>query len=105
MTDVRLTDESNGKDVFVKVGQTFTIALSENPTTGHRWIFAQTGGPICSLLGDSFKRRKRLVGSPGVHEWRFRADAPGTTTIEMRLTREWDPKSATRALLLHLHVT
>jgi inhibitor of cysteine peptidase len=105
MTDVRVTDEWNGKEVPLKVGQNFTITLSENPTTGYRWIFAQKGGPICSLLGDSFERRTHLLGSPGVHEWHFRADAPGTATIEMRLAREWDPTSATRSLLLHLHVT
>jgi predicted secreted protein len=105
MMDVRLTDAWNGKDVPLKVGQTFTIALSENPATGYRWIFAQKGGPICSLISDSFERRAHLLGSPGVHEWRLRADAPGTATIEMRLAREWEPNSATRSLLLHLHVT
>ncbi|MFL6351057.1 MAG: protease inhibitor I42 family protein [Bryobacteraceae bacterium] len=105
MMDVRLTDASNGKDVRLKVGQTFTITLDENPTTGYRWIFAQKGGPICSLLSDSFERRTRLLGSPGVHQWHFRADAPGTATVEMRLAREWDPNSATRSLLLHLQVT
>ena len=105
MMDVRLTDAANGKDIPLKVGQTFTIALPENPATGYRWAFAKQGGPICSLIGDSFEPRTHLLGSPGVHEWHFRVDAPGTTTVEMRLAREWDRNSATRSLLLHLHVT
>jgi predicted secreted protein len=105
MMDVRLTDESNGKDAPLKAGQTFTIALRENPATGYRWIFAQKGGPICSLLGDSFEPGTHLLGSPGVHEWHFRANAPGTAIVEMRLVREWDPNNARRSLLLRLHVT
>jgi inhibitor of cysteine peptidase len=106
MTDVRLTEGSNGKDVFLKVGQTFSVTLPENPTTGYRWIFVQKGGPTCSLVSDSFEPRTQRLGSPGVHEWHFRVDAPGTATVEMRLAREWDPpNSATRSLLLHLHVT
>jgi predicted secreted protein len=105
MIDVRVTDAWNGKEVPLKVGQTFTIALSENPATGYHWIFTQKGRPICSLVGDSFEPRTHLLGSPGVHEWHFRADAPGTATIEMRLAREWDPNSTTRSLLLRLHVT
>jgi inhibitor of cysteine peptidase len=105
MTDVRLTEGSNGKDIPLKVGQTFSIALPENPTTGYRWIFVQKCGPTCSLIGDSFDPRTHLLGSPGVHEWHFRADAPGTATVDMRLAREWDPNSVTRSLLLHLHVT
>ncbi|MGI9074717.1 MAG: protease inhibitor I42 family protein [Bryobacteraceae bacterium] len=105
MMDIRLTEGSNGKEVFLNVGQTFTIALPENPATGYRWIFAQNGGPICSSVGDSFEPRTHLLGSPGVHEWHFRADTRGTAMLEMRLAREWDPHSTTRSLLLHLHVT
>ncbi len=103
--DLKVTDESNGKEVALTVGQTFTITLPENPTTGYRWNFANKGASICSLVSNSFKPDSHNVGSPGVHEWHFRADAPGTATIEMRLSREWDPNTATRSLLLHLRVT
>ena len=105
MTDVKLTDDSNGSDVSLHVGQTFTVALPETPTTGYRWIFAKNGSPICSLLGDSFQPRTHLLGSPGLHEWHFRVDAAGTATVEMRLTRKWDSNDSMRSLLLHLHVT
>ncbi|MGI8961184.1 MAG: protease inhibitor I42 family protein [Bryobacteraceae bacterium] len=105
MIDVKLTDASNGKDIPLTVGQTFTIALAENPATGYRWIFVQKGGPICSFIDDSFEPPKHLLGGAGLHEWHFRAHAPGTGTVEMRLVRGWDPNSATRSLLLHLRVT
>ncbi len=103
--DLKVTEESSGKEVALTVGQTFTISLPENPTTGYRWNFGKNGAPICSLVRDSFKPNSQNVGSPGVHEWHFRADTPGTATIEMRLSREWDASSVTRSLLLHLRVT
>jgi inhibitor of cysteine peptidase len=103
--DVKLTEGSNGKEVQLTVGQTFTIALAETPTTGYRWKVANDGAPICSLIRDSFEPSSRQLGSRGVHEWHFQANTPGTATIEMRLAREWDPNSATRSLVLHLRVT
>lgn len=103
--DVRLTETSNGEEVALAVGENFTIALPESPTTGFRWEFTKTGAPLCELLRDSFDADSQQIGGSGTHEWRFRADAPGTATIQMELTRGWDPKIATHSLTLHLHVT
>ena len=89
----------------VALGQSFAIALPENPTTGYRWEFTKNGAPLCELLGDSFEANSHQIGGSGIHEWRFRANAPGTATIQMELTRGWDPKTATHSFMLHLHVT
>ncbi len=102
--DVRLTETSNGEEVALAVGQSFMIALPENPTTGYRWAFTKTGAPQCELLADFFEADSHQTGGSGTHEWRFRADAPGTATIQMELTRGWDRKAATQSLTLHLRV-
>ena len=113
--NTRVGEESNGKEISLKVGQVFTLALPENPTTGYAWKFAtagdaeQNGAPVCSIISDSFipppGETHSHLGSPGVHEWRFRADAPGTAAIEMRLLRGWDKSSAKRSFSLRLRVT
>ncbi len=103
--DVRLTETSNGEEVALTVGQSFAIALPENPTTGYRWEFTKTGAPLCELLGDSFDANSHQIGGSGTHEWRFRADAPGAATIQMELTRGWDRKAVMHSLTLHLRVT
>lgn len=113
--EIKCTEASNGKEVSLKLGQTFTLTLTENPSTGYVWKFAtsgnieQNGSPACLILSDSFVPKagqsSSHVGSPGIHEWRFRADLPGTSTIELRLIRPWDASSVKRSFLIHLRVT
>jgi predicted secreted protein len=111
--EMSLTEESNGKEVEVNVGQSFVISLSENPTTGYVWRFVKVGnlqqnaGPICSKMSDAFVPKHGTsspVGRPGIHQWRFRADAPGTATVELQLVRPWDAGSVKRSFVLHLRV-
>jgi inhibitor of cysteine peptidase len=111
---VNLTEESNGKEVAVNVGQNFIISLPENPTTGYVWRFVKVGNvernatPICSKMSDIFVPKHSTssrVGTPGIHQWHFRADAPGAATLELQLVRPWDAGSAKRSFVLHLRVT
>ena len=112
--NIKIGGDSNGKEIRLEVGQEFTLALPENPTTGYTWKFAtsgnseQNGAPVCSRVGDSFLppggNAASHVGSPGVHEWRFRADRPGSANIEMHLIRGWDATSAKQSFSLRLRV-
>ncbi len=91
-----------------------TVSLPENPTTGYVWHFVKIAGvnrngtPICSILSDVFLpgsgTKTSRLGGPGLHQWHFLADAPGTATIALQLIREWDPNSPKRSFALHLHV-
>jgi inhibitor of cysteine peptidase len=104
--DLRFGEDSNGKEISVKAGQEFTVVLPENPTTGYRWRIEKDGAPVCSKIGDSFSPpADSRIGSPGTHEWRFRAAAPGAASIEMRLTRKWNGDSSTRSFALRLLVS
>ena len=102
---MNLTEQSNGKEITLHVGDTFTLTLPETPSTGYRWKLEKDGAPVCSKLSDQFLApHASRPGSPGTHEWRFRADAPGAATVEMHLVRPWNGDSA-RSFVLHLHVT
>ena len=103
--NVRVTETANGKGLALVIGQSFTIALPENPTAAYRWEFTKTGAPLCALLHDSFNANSGQVGGSGTHEWHFRAERPGAATIEMQLTRGWDRAAATDSFMLRLHVT
>ena len=112
--DISLTEESNGKEVAVNLGRSFMLSLPENPTTGYVWRFVKIGNreqnatPICSIMSEAFVPNHSTsspVGRPGIHQWHFRADAPGTATLELQLVRPWDPGSAKRSFILHLRVT
>lgn len=103
--NVNLTEESNGKEIHLHVGDTFTLTLPETPGTGYRWKIEKDGAPVCSKISDAFSAPDTpRPGSPGTHEWRFRAGAPGAATIEMHLVRPWNGEPA-RAFALRLLVT
>jgi inhibitor of cysteine peptidase len=100
-----LGEESNGKQISPNVGDIFTVRLPENPTTGYTWRLDKDGSPVCSKVGDSFSPpANSRMGSPGTHEWRFRAEKPGAATIEMQLSRKWNGNSVTRSFALRLLV-
>lgn len=103
--NIEVTEQSAGKEIDLAVGERFTISLPENPTTGYVWHFVRNGEPVCSLLHDSFSPISHQIGSSGMHEWQFQAASAGRTTLEMRLTRHWDPNTSSRSFLLPVHVT
>jgi inhibitor of cysteine peptidase len=103
--DLEVTEQSNGKEITVPVGQEFRLSLPENPTTGYVWHLVKKGEPECALIRDSFQASSHHVGGPGMHEWLFRAESPGRVSVEMRLARKWERDSATRSFLLLVHVT
>jgi inhibitor of cysteine peptidase len=90
-----------GGTMNLTVGQTHTIALTSNPTTGYRW---QLAGPIderiIKLVSSEYKRPdSRLVGAGGQELWKFQAVGKGNTNIVMTYVRPWekDEKAARTA--------
>jgi inhibitor of cysteine peptidase len=105
--DIRVGEESNGTELSLKVGQVVRLSLPENRTTGYRWKIERDGSPFCSMTGDTYippEDAASHVGAGGTHEWRFRADTAGATSIDMELLRGWESKAAKR-FSLRLRVT
>jgi inhibitor of cysteine peptidase len=104
--NVDFGEDANGKQISLHLGDTFAVRLPENPSTGYSWSLKQDGSPVCSKIGDSFSPpADSRPGSPGAHEWRFRAEKPGTARIEMQLSRKWNGNSSTRSFALRLLVS
>jgi predicted secreted protein len=93
------TKEANiTKQVEVKAGETFTISLDSNATTGFSWteqakiadgnILKQTAHEyIAPRANDD---NKPVVGMSGIEEWWFTAGRTGTTTATMSYSRPWE---------------
>jgi inhibitor of cysteine peptidase len=98
--DIKVGQESDGRELKLKVGQVLRVTLPENRTSGYAWQIEQNGAPVCTLIHDAYIAPggdpATHVGSPGTHEWRFRADAAGVASIEMQLGRRWESKAAKR---------
>lgn len=89
----RYTVADSGKTVTVNAGDTVIIELAGNPTTGYSWT--QTAGDIAVLKPTADEpeytsESTGMVGSPGTFIFRWTAEAPGTTTIELGYRRPWE---------------
>jgi inhibitor of cysteine peptidase len=102
--DVQLSEAANGSEVTLSVGQAFTLSLPENRTTGYSWRVSKNGAPVCKLVDDYGEQTSKLIGSPGVHKWRFVAEKPGGSTIELHLVRPWEATDIRQSLSLNVRV-
>ncbi|MGZ4906587.1 MAG: protease inhibitor I42 family protein [Halobacteriota archaeon] len=77
------TPTPSGQQIAVIQGQTFTIALSANPSTGYQWTPTFDAGAL-SLKSQTFVSNAtstRLVGVGGTDLFTFQALRAGTTSV------------------------
>jgi len=90
-------EQSNGRTLKLAAGELLEIVLGENPTTGYRWRFAETGAPTCTLVSDAYEPSGEGVpGQGGVHRWKIQAAEAGTCRIELVYQRPWDQNAHPR---------
>ncbi len=95
-TDEKSSDdgESSGDDftdpdetIDVGVGDTFTISLDSNPTTGYSWQFAEpVDDSVLESLGSEYEPdpgAEDEAGRGGTEHFSFEAVGEGSTTIEL----------------------
>ena len=93
------TKEANiTKQVEVKTGDVFTVALDSNATTGFSWteqakiadgnILRQTAHEYVAPRAND--ANKPVTGMSGIEEWWFTAGQVGVTTATMSYSRPWD---------------
>jgi inhibitor of cysteine peptidase len=80
------------KPIIVKKGQTFTISLESNGTTGYQW---QLGKPLdekgINLIGKFYlPSRSNLLGAGGREAWDFISTNKGSTEITLVYLRSWE---------------
>ena len=91
------TKESNiTKQVEVKTGDVFSVALDSNATTGFTWTEQATvaDGNILKQTGHQYiaprvSDDKPVAGMAGIEEWTFTAGQVGVTTATMNYSRPW----------------
>jgi inhibitor of cysteine peptidase len=96
--NISCTDFDNqphiSKQLTVAAGNTFTVTLCSNATTGFQWsesaqisdqtVIQQTGHEFVS------PEKTGVVGAPGNEVWTFKALKKGTSTITMEYGRPWE---------------
>jgi len=85
-------DIAKAQTVNTKVGETFTISLKSNPTTGFSWQ-PEFDSEFLKLVSKDFKSDSTLPGSPGVEFFEFEAVKQGEVKVKMIYKRPWEPRS------------
>lgn len=79
-----------------KVGDTFTIPLEANHTTGYSWRLAQPPDPaILKQVGEKYEEdNSGSIGAGGQEIWTFQAMSKGTTTLVFEYVRPFEKGAA-----------
>ncbi len=80
---LKLTAASNGKNYTIKKGDTFSVTLPSNPSTGYAQCMIVAGSEPWSVVGRSFKSdaQKDIVGTGGLETITFKAGKAGTGQV------------------------
>lgn len=87
------TEADSGATVEVAIGDSVTVCLQENPSTGYSWREEHSAG--LELLTDRFlspspSPSAGMVGVPGTREFVFRAASAGTQSVSAVYVRPWE---------------
>lgn len=86
--NLSITESHRGKTFLLLVGDTVNLTLSENPSTGYRWVLTLPEG--VDLIRDEYTATQNQVGSGGLHLWEFRVTKPGIVAISGIYRRPWE---------------
>ncbi|CAJ36116.1 protease inhibitor I42 family protein [Methanocella arvoryzae] len=80
----------NDHTVQVETGATFSVSLSENPSTGYTWNWTLTPG--LELVNDTFAANESgLIGAGGIHTWVLKMTGSDAQTFSAIEKRSADP--------------
>lgn len=85
-----LTEETNGKEIELAVGESFELVLPENRTTGYKWKELPSSEPVITLervKEDNVPRTaegKLIAGGGRPARWRGHAIRGGTAVLELQ---------------------
>jgi len=103
-----LTEADNGKQITLRAGDTLTVTLESNPTTGYSWqvmdldqtVLVQDGQPEYKQAPSS----EGLVGAGGTETFHFKAVGPGEGSLSMGYMRSWESVQPAETFEIQLQV-
>ncbi len=101
-----LGPSDSGKSFDLVVGQTLTIRLAANPSTGYQWQVVTQPDPATIIVTDSGYDRPAsdAAGAAGQAWWTLRATAAGSTSFSLRYVRPWEPAADAQTFTIAVKV-
>ena len=91
-----ITEADNGKTINLENGETFSLKLRENPSTGYSWQLNLSQG--LDILSDEYAQGpapEGYTGVPGTHQWEIKAIAEGSQQVKGIYKRPWENETGT----------
>lgn len=100
---LELTEKDSGGTFELRVGDTVTVGLKSNPTTGYGWYPRHGAGDVRILAekGDLYQADSNasgvaLAGQGGTHYFAYRVIGPGICGIALEYKRSWENAAPAR---------
>ena len=91
---IALTEKDDGRQLQLVRGDTLTVELKSNPTTGYCWLFAANEYDVLRVETTEFIAPDTdRCGAPGRERLRFKAVKAGETTLHLVYVRPWEKKA------------
>ena len=87
---VEVDDSSNGREVFLRVGEILKVSLNENATTGFRWEIHAHPEMLRETEGEKVDAPEGPPGRGGVRHFYFEAVHRGSGELQMEYRRNWE---------------
>ena len=103
---ITVTQEQDGREIALKVGNILLIELPGKSGTGYLWLVEETFAPYLKLMSEATQKvGESRLGGPVMQVWRFRAAQPGACEIKMAFYRPWEGVGkAVDYFLVKLHI-
>jgi len=105
---ISLTEADNGRQFTLQTGDTLTVSLASNPTTGYGWQVLEIQDAILIQKGEpEFKQATNsegLVGAGGIETLRFEAVGSGKTSLKLGYMRPWESVPPTETFEITIDV-
>ncbi len=100
-----LSARDDQEQVELQEGQTLSVSLEGNPTTGYTWETVEVDEQVLRQIGEpAFTPASDAVGAPGTQVIRFRAVDQGRTTLRLVYHRPWEDAEPERTFSVEVIV-
>jgi inhibitor of cysteine peptidase len=88
-----MTEADNGKRICLETGDTLSLHLEGNPTTGFTWEITSKDDDCLQKAEQSYMSSSTLCGSGGMFSFTFRAASGGTSNLHLVYVRPWEKET------------
>lgn len=90
---IMITKEDNGKQINVKTGDMFSIALEELGSAGYGWYVDELNVEYLEMVSKETKVvSEDKIGAPVMAVWLFKAKKKGSSELKIDHYRVWEGK-------------